>query len=79
MENLVSDTGRTTWHGWLRLPPAGPVGALSFEFEAEDNLGNNATRITAANAFEIYSGNLPPLPAPGNLRGGCDQFAGLGQ
>ena len=21
-----------------------------------------------ANAFEIYSGNLPPLPAPGNLR-----------
>ncbi len=42
---------------------------LTFEFQAEDNLGNVGTRINTAAAVQIYQGDLPPLAVPANLAG----------
>jgi RHS repeat-associated protein len=40
---------------------------LLFLFQAEDDLGNVGTEIQDKKEFQIYQGDLPPLPVPQNL------------
>ncbi|WP_255989553.1 Ig-like domain-containing protein [Chitinolyticbacter albus] len=63
----VTQLNPTTWRGSFTLP--GDAGAstpetLSFAVRTEDDLDNISTRITAANRFQVYQGNLPPLEVP---------------
>ncbi|WP_332309430.1 fibronectin type III domain-containing protein [Pseudomarimonas arenosa] len=62
---LVS--GDKRWQASLTLPnDAGASGpeSLSFQFVATDELGNASPDIEVPNSFQVYRGNLPPLPAP---------------
>ena len=61
-----------TWQGSFVLPAdAGAADGESFAFsyqgtDAWDNVGS---AIMAANSFQVYQGNLPPLPTPTGLVG----------
>ena len=60
------------WQGSFTLPgDAGLDNAetLSFNYSGQDVLGNVATEISGKNAFQIFQGDLPPLPAPLVLKG----------
>ncbi len=66
----LSAVSEVIWRGRFTLPgDAGGVGVetLSFVFEAVDDLGNRSDRITAANRFQVYQGELPPLATPAGL------------
>ena len=61
-----------TWQAVFTLPAdAGLAEAetLEFIYSAVDDLDNISDRITAANAFQVYQGDLPPLEAPTGLQG----------
>jgi large repetitive protein len=58
----------TVWSGVISLPSDAGQGnpeTLSFTYQGTDDLDNLSTKITAANAFQVYQGNLPPLAIPG--------------
>ena len=60
------------WQGSFTLPgDAGLDNAetLSFNYSGQDVLGNVATEISGKNAFQVFQGDLPPLPAPLVLKG----------
>jgi hypothetical protein len=62
----LTSAGPLTWSATFSLP--GGAGAqpenLSFAFQAQDELDNVSTAVTAANSFQVYQGNLPPLLPP---------------
>jgi hypothetical protein len=58
------------WHGSLALAPQAGSSAgdyLEFAFEGSDDLGNPGSGIQGPYRFEVYQGNLPPLPIPAGL------------
>ncbi|MCP4550418.1 MAG: hypothetical protein GY835_28500, partial [bacterium] len=60
-----------TWQATFILPTdAGRINpeTLSFTYEGSDDLGNSSDSIFAGNAFQVYQGDLPPLPAPDDLK-----------
>src|SRR6056297_2405631 len=61
-----------TWQAEFDLPADGGLNApetLSFKYEGFDALGNTGHEISAANAFQVYQGDLPPLETPTGLSG----------
>jgi uncharacterized delta-60 repeat protein len=40
---------------------------LSFSQQAQDDLDNVSTKVSAFNHFQVYQGDLPPLPVPSGL------------
>lgn len=57
----------TTWTGTLQLPATAGANVpetLAFNYSGSDALDNSSTRITAANAFQVYQGDLPSLSKP---------------
>ena len=63
----LSQIDASTWQASFTLPAdAGQSSpeTLSFASQASDDLDNVSTRITAANRFQVYQGNLPPLNIP---------------
>ncbi|RDE22352.1 hypothetical protein DV711_07010 [Motiliproteus coralliicola] len=70
-----SSPGTPLWVGGFQLPSTAgqdaqgsPIAArLSFQFAAEDDLGNQTDRINAPNQFQLYQGELPALPSPQGL------------
>ncbi len=59
-----------TWQAVFTLPAnAGQAGpeTLSFRYTGQDELDNISHEILAANQFQVYQGNLPPLAAPTGL------------
>ncbi|MDR1935088.1 MAG: carboxypeptidase-like regulatory domain-containing protein [Candidatus Accumulibacter sp.] len=60
----------TTYRAEFTLPTdaglSGPE-TLSFAFQAQDDLDNISTRVAAANAFQVYRGELPPADIPAGL------------
>ncbi len=70
--NVINITGLTktaalTWTGSFTLPAnAGQTQSeqLTFSYNGLDDLDNVSTTITAANSFQVYQGNLPPLTTP---------------
>ena len=63
----LEQVDHTTWRAHIQLPAdAGGSGAeeLSFAFVAKDALGNQSSQIKAANAFQVYQGELPALNSP---------------
>lgn len=67
----VTQTGPTAWSGSFTLPAdAGLVAPENFSFiyQGVDDLDNVSTRISAANRFQVYQGDLPPLAAPLNFK-----------
>jgi PKD repeat protein len=62
----------TTWKASFVLPNDAGLSApeiLSFSSQAQDDLDNVSTRVSAANRFQVYQGNLPPAGAPLLLTG----------
>ncbi|MCP4688616.1 MAG: hypothetical protein GY859_11235, partial [Desulfobacterales bacterium] len=60
-----------TWQAIFTLPADAGQSApetLAFIHQGADDLGNTSSRILAANAFQVYQGDLPPLPAPDGLK-----------
>lgn len=57
----------TTYKGSFTLPTdaglASPE-ALTLSFQAQDDLDNFSTKVTAFNRFQVYQGDLPPLDVP---------------
>lgn len=63
----LTQTGALTWSASFTLPASAGqsvVELLSFTYSGVDDLDNVATSITAANSFQVYQGELPPLAAP---------------
>ncbi len=61
-----------TWQAAFTLPAnAGEAQAetLKFTYSAVDDLDNLSGKITAANTFQVYQGDLPPLDVPENFTG----------
>lgn len=57
----------THWKASFQLPEDAGRDApeqMSFAAIATDALGNTSSRITAANLFQVYQGDLPALPVP---------------
>jgi hypothetical protein len=74
--------GERQWRAELTLPAdagAADPETLSLQFHAVDDLGNPSLDIEVHNAFQVYRGNLPPLPAPRGLtvKAVADGFAEL--
>jgi large repetitive protein len=71
ISNLVQ-VNPLTWRASFQLPAdigqAAPE-TLVFSYQAQDDLNNTSTRITAPNRFQVYQGNLPPLDVPLGLVG----------
>ena len=62
----------TTWKASFVLPNDAGLASpeiLSFSSQAQDDLDNVSTRVSAANRFQVYQGNLPPAGAPLMLTG----------
>jgi RHS repeat-associated protein len=60
-----------TWQATFTLPAdAGEAESetFSFTYSSTDDLDNRGGLILANNLFQVYQGNLPPLPAPVNLQ-----------
>ena len=61
-----------TWLAMFILPAdlgqAEPE-TFSFIWSLTDDLGNQGTLVRAANNFQVYQGDLPPLDIPGNFKG----------
>lgn len=67
----IASAGPNLWQANFTLPSdagAGQPENLVFSFRALDDLDNVSTRITAANRFQVYQGDLPPLGIPLNLK-----------
>ncbi len=67
----IASAGPNLWQASFTLPSDAGVGQpenLVFSFRALDDLDNISTRITAANRFQVYQGDLPPLGVPLNLK-----------
>lgn len=67
----VASAGPNLWQASFTLPSDAGVGQpenLVFSYRALDDLDNVSTRITAANRFQVYQGELPPLGVPLNLK-----------
>lgn len=72
LRTAVPVTGLTqveprVWRAALTLPSdAGLSGAenLSVQSQAQDDLDNVSTKVTALNRFQVYKGDLPPLNVP---------------
>lgn len=65
----LAQTGPATYVGGLLLPAdagAAPE-ALTFAYEATDDLGNVSTKVVGPASFEVYQGALPPLSPPASL------------
>lgn len=63
----LTRTGTLTWSGsFTLLANAGQTQSeqLTFTYSGLDDLDNVSTTITAANSFQVYQGNLPPLTTP---------------
>jgi hypothetical protein len=63
----LTQTGPLAWRASFTLPASAgqtAVESLSFTYSGADDLDNVATSITAANYFQVYQGNLPPLGTP---------------
>ncbi|MCG8637232.1 MAG: fibronectin type III domain-containing protein, partial [Desulfobacterales bacterium] len=68
----AQDNDIQTWQAVFTLPEDAGQAApetLSFTFTATDDLDNPDGGITVANQFQVYQGDLPPLPVPGGLTG----------
>ncbi|WP_431112950.1 Ig-like domain-containing protein [Variovorax paradoxus] len=68
----LSAVDATTWKASFILPSDAGLAAseiLSFSSQAQDDLDNISTRVSAANRFQVYQGNLPPAGAPLLLTG----------
>jgi len=62
----------TTYKASFTLPSdAGLTGSetLSFSFQAQDDLDNFSSKVSAFNRFQVYQGNLPPLNVPFGFTG----------
>jgi large repetitive protein len=67
--------GTPRWLGTFEFPNSvgqdangQPIAAtLTFNYSAKDDLNNVATRIHGKSSFQVYQGDLPPLPVPQNL------------
>jgi uncharacterized membrane protein YgcG len=67
----ITNTGATTWQGVVTLPSDAGLGQpenLTFTYRGIDDLDNVSTKISAANRFQVYQGELPPLDVPLNLK-----------
>lgn len=63
----LTQTGPLVWQATFTLAStagANQVETLSFTYVGLDDLDNTSTTITAANSFQVYQGQLPPLTAP---------------
>ena len=63
----LTQTNPNTYQASFSLPGDAGLGSpetLSFSFQAQDDLDNISTQITAFNRFQVYQGELPPLPMP---------------
>lgn len=62
----LTSTGPLSWRATFPLPESAGTEPenLSFAFQARDELDNVSTAVTAANRFQVYQGNLPPLLPP---------------
>ncbi|MFH0726519.1 MAG: RHS repeat-associated core domain-containing protein [Pseudomonadota bacterium] len=61
-----------TWQAIFTLPADAGLNqaeTLEFIYSAVDDLDNFSDRVKAANAFQVYQGNLPPLEVPTGLQG----------
>ena len=72
---LSEDTPREgeaqAWVGSFVLPPDAGLNqpeTLTLLYEATDDLGNNSTKIGPPHEFQVYQGDLPPLPTPTGLK-----------
>jgi fibronectin type 3 domain-containing protein len=66
-----SGSSATQWTASFTLPADAGQNEpenLSFEFVAQDSLGNPAQPIVVINQFQVYQGNLPPLAVPTGLQ-----------
>lgn len=57
----------TTYTASFALPGDAGLGgpeSLSFSHQAQDDLDNVSTKVSAFNRFQVYQGNLPPLNVP---------------
>ncbi len=58
------------WVGSLVLPSDAGLGqpeTLTLLYHATDDLENNSTKIGPSHKFQVYQGDLPPLPTPTGL------------
>jgi large repetitive protein len=65
--NALAKVNATTYSGSFTLPADAGLGtpeSLSFSFQAQDDLDNISTKVSAFNRFQVYQGNLPPLNVP---------------
>lgn len=63
----LTQVNPTTYSGSFTLPSDAGLGSpesLSFSFQAQDELDNVSTKVSAFNRFQVYQGNLPPLNVP---------------
>jgi fibronectin type 3 domain-containing protein len=66
----VTQTSLYVWQATFTLPASAGQSApetLQFAYRGVDDLNNVATKITAANSFQVYQGELPPLGVPANF------------
>ena len=73
-DTLVALTQQSSlvWTGAFTAPAEAGQDApetLAFSFEAQDRLNNVGTTIQGQSRFQIYDGQLPPLPVPEGLTG----------
>jgi hypothetical protein len=67
-----TQTGPLTWRASFTLSSTAggnQVELLSFSYSGADDLDNVSTAITAANSFQVYQGQLPPLTTPLDFAG----------
>ncbi|HKQ31476.1 MAG TPA: Ig-like domain-containing protein [Burkholderiales bacterium] len=63
----ITQTGTLAWRANFTLPAGAgspQVENLSFTYRGVDDLDNVSTTISAANNFQVYQGELPPLLPP---------------
>ena len=61
-----------TWHGSFTLKDSAGQSEgdyIEFTFKAIDDVGNEGSLFLCPNRFEVYQGDLPPLPIPTGLIG----------
>lgn len=57
----------TTYKGTFTLPTDAGLGGpetIAFSFQAQDDLDNVSTKVSAFNRFQVYQGELPPSDVP---------------
>ncbi len=67
----VVSTGPNLWQASFTLPSDAGLGQpenIVFSYRGIDDLDNISTKISAANRFQVYQGNLPPLGVPLGLK-----------